>query len=156
MKMTKIAWVVGMLACFRVSTFAGESLARTAAAVSPDGKNEVRLETGEGGMSYSVWRNGKALVEPTRISLVTQEHGRMDGAKATPVVTQRTVAGTVATPLYKKSAVDLAANERRPISRRTLSDRQVRFRLTRRRLALGRVPSPPPMWAVSRRRARAR
>ena len=82
-------------------------------AVSPDGLNEVRLETGAKGMSYSVWRRGKALVEPTVISLVTSEHGRMNGENADPNTTTRKVEGKVATPIYKKSEVDLAANETR-------------------------------------------
>ena len=38
-------------------------------AVSPNGLNELRLDVGEKGMEYSVWRNGKAIVEPTRFSL---------------------------------------------------------------------------------------
>ena len=83
------------------------------AAVSPDGLNEVRLEVGQDGMAYSVWRRGKALVEPTEISLVTREHGRMDGKGAKPDATPRKVEGRVATPLYKMSSVDLAANETR-------------------------------------------
>ena len=38
-------------------------MAQTFNAVSPDGLNEVRLEVGEKGMRYSVWRRGKAIVE---------------------------------------------------------------------------------------------
>ncbi len=82
-------------------------------AVSPDGRNELRLEVGDGGMSYSVFRRGKALVEPTEISLTTREHGRMDGCGARPRATTRKVCGTVATPLYKKASVGLSANETR-------------------------------------------
>ena len=82
-------------------------------AVSPDGRNELRLEVGDGGMSYSVFRRGKTLVEPTKISLTTREHGRMGGRGARPRATTRKVCGTVATPLYKKASVDLSANETR-------------------------------------------
>ena len=80
-------------------------------AVSPDGRNELRLEVGDGGMSYSVFRRGKTLVEPTEISLTTREHGRMDGRGARPRAATRKVCGTVATPLYKKASVDLSASE---------------------------------------------
>ncbi len=80
-------------------------------AASPDGLNEVRLEVDLTGMKYSVWRRGKALVKPTSISLVTREHGRMDGKGAKPKGVARKVEGKVATPIYKMSSVDLAANE---------------------------------------------
>lgn len=79
-------------------------------AVSPDGRNELRLEVRRGEMAYSILRNGKTLVEPTEISLVTREHGPMDGRGARPKATIGKVEGTVATPLYKKASVDLSAN----------------------------------------------
>ena len=92
--------------------------------VSPDGRNELRLEVGEGGMAYSVWRGGKAIVEPTRIALKVEGHGWLNGtggsrscatedcgrAGARPSRTTREIKGTLATPLYKKSSIDLAAN----------------------------------------------
>ena len=84
-------------------------------AVSPDGLNEVRLEIGENGMKYSVWRRGKAIVEPTELALkvgVSWLNGREVSQLGTEVKTEeRKVEGTLATPIYKKSAIDLAANE---------------------------------------------
>ena len=80
-------------------------------AVSPNGLNEVRLEVGEKVMSYSVWRRGKALVAPTEISLRTKEHGFMSGGN--PKGSTRKIEGKLATPIYKKGEVDLAANETR-------------------------------------------
>ncbi|MBP5509623.1 MAG: glycoside hydrolase family 97 catalytic domain-containing protein [Kiritimatiellae bacterium] len=80
-------------------------------AVSPDRRNEVRLETNAGGMRYSVWCDGKALVEPTSFSLATREHGLLDGRGAQPKGASHKVQGRLATPIYKKAAVDLAANE---------------------------------------------
>ena len=62
-------------------------------------------------MKYSVWRSGKALVEPTRFSLTVEGRGTLNGAGMKPEATTRKVDGTLATPLYKKSSVDLAANE---------------------------------------------
>ena len=84
-------------------------------AKSPDGLNEIRLAVSENGMSYSVLRRGKTVVDDTWIGLTTREHGRMNGARAgvTPKETKRSVEGRVATPIYKKASVDLAANETR-------------------------------------------
>ena len=82
-------------------------------AVSPDGKNEIRLETGDGGVKYSVLRGGKTLVGPTDIALKIEGRGWLDGKAAAPTMTTRKVEGTLATPIYKKSSVDLAANETR-------------------------------------------
>ena len=62
-------------------------------------------------MEYSVWRSGKSIVEPARIALKLDGHGWLNGADAKPKATTRKVEGTLATPLYKKSAIDLAANE---------------------------------------------
>ena len=83
-------------------------------AMSPDGLNEIRLEVSpKGGMSYSVWRRGKALAKPTRISLHVKGHGWLNGTGAAPKATSRMVRGKVATPRYKKAEVDLAGNETR-------------------------------------------
>ena len=85
---------------------------RTCSAVSPDGLNELRLEVGENGMAYSVWRRGKAIVEPTPISLDIEGRGLLDGnSRDFRWHGTRKVKGTLDTPLYKKSAIDLAAND---------------------------------------------
>ena len=84
-------------------------------AISPDGLNEVRLEVGENGMAYSVWRRSKALVEPTEFSIragIWDLKGREVYLAGTEVEsTALKVEGTLKTPLYKKSSIDLAANE---------------------------------------------
>ena len=84
-------------------------------AASPDGLNELRLEIGEKGMKYSVRRRGKAIVEPTELALkvgVSWLNGREVSQLGAEVKTEeRKVEGTLATPIYKKSAIDLAANE---------------------------------------------
>lgn len=105
-----------MKSFFAAMVLAASFVARAGAgsefkAVSPDALNEVRLEVRADGMSYSVWRRGKALVEPTEISLCTKEHGWMKGGS--PKAETRKVEGKVPTPIYKKSEVDLAANETR-------------------------------------------
>ena len=82
-------------------------------AVSPDGLNEVRLEISEKGMKYSVWRRGKAIVEPTELALkvgVSWLNGREVSQLGAEVkAEERKVEGTLATPLYKKASIDLAA-----------------------------------------------
>ena len=100
--------MVGFAACAAMATLSMS--ASTFSAVSPDGRNELKLEVGGGEMEYSISRNGKTLVEPTTISLVTREHGRMDGRGGKPKATIGKVEGTVTTPIYKKAAVDLSAN----------------------------------------------
>ena len=82
-------------------------------AVSPDGLNELRLDVGDSGMFYSISRRGKVFAEPAEISLRTMEHGWMDGKGLKPNAFSRKVTGSVATPIYKKSMIDLAANETR-------------------------------------------
>ncbi|MBO7684337.1 MAG: glycoside hydrolase family 97 catalytic domain-containing protein [Kiritimatiellae bacterium] len=101
------------LAAGIVSAYAVLAGAEPIVAVSPDGLNELRLETTGRGMAYSVRRRGKTLVEPTEFSLATKEHGRMDGAKARPGVTKREVRGVLPTPIYKRREISLAANETR-------------------------------------------
>ena len=128
------------VACAAAVAGQGSAFLNSAAAVSPDGSNELRLDVGGKWVEYSVWRRGKAIVEPTPISLEIDGHwdlhdngaqpkivklvkfGKttevsrgavLNGVRCTPKVTTRKVDGTLATPLYKKSSVDLAANETR-------------------------------------------
>ena len=104
----KIAYTIMVLA----AAFVAQAETKFSA-VSPDRLNEVRLEVGDKGMSYSVWRRGKVLVKPSSVALNTQEHGHLDGKGVVPSATKRKLEGIVKTPIYKKSQVDLAANETR-------------------------------------------
>ena len=84
---------------------AGEPVAT---AVSPDGRNEIRLYAEP--LRYEVRRDRAVVVAPTPVNL------RLDGRElasrdARPLsVAARTSAGTLATPVYKKASIDLAAN----------------------------------------------
>ncbi len=76
-------------------------------AVSPDGKNEIRLSIAP--LSYEVLRDGVVVVAKTPIGM------KINGAclankKARSIVTKK-LSGTVATPIYKKSSVDLSGTE---------------------------------------------
>ena len=66
-------------------------------------------------MKYSVRRRGKAIVEPTELALkvgVSWLNGREVSQLGAEVkAEERKVEGTLATPIYKKSTIDLAANE---------------------------------------------
>ena len=104
----KIAYTIMVLA----AAFVAQAETKFSA-VSPDRLNEVRLEVGDKGMMYSVWRRGKVLVKPSSVALNTQEHGHLDGKGVVPSATKRKLEGIVKTPIYKKSQVDLAANETR-------------------------------------------
>lgn len=78
-----------------------------AKAVSPDGKNVIRLWTSP--LAYEVARDGVVVVAKTEIGM------KVDGACLKPgeacKVTARKVAGTVETPVYKKARIDLAGSE---------------------------------------------
>ena len=79
-----------------------------AVAKSPDGKNEIRLWANP--LAYEVRRAGAVLVGRTEISLKVD--GRRLGLVETPQRTQtRALSGTVPMPIYKKSFIDLVANE---------------------------------------------
>ena len=78
-----------------------------AKAVSPDGKNEIRLWTSP--LAYEVLRDGKVLVAKTEIGM------KVDGAclngGADYSVAKRALSGCVDTPVYKKAKVCLKGNE---------------------------------------------
>ena len=96
--------VAGVAGC---CVFSGDTGA-TATAVSPDGRNEIRLYADP--LSYEVVRDGVTVVARTDIGM------KVDGAclarqAKDPVVTKETVSGTIDTPVYKKSQVNLAGEE---------------------------------------------
>ena len=114
MKRVILSFVFAVLCVAIFSPVASAKEIKTFNSVSPDGLNEVRLELSESkGLQYSILRRGKKVVGPAPISLRTKEYGCMDGKGAKPEAVTRKVTGSVATPIYKKSAIDLAANETR-------------------------------------------
>ena len=105
--MARISIAFAAAAVFAASAAHSEAFS----ALSPDGRNEIRLEADADGMSYSVFRDGKALLLKSRFLLETEEHGALDGRGAKAKAETRRLSGTVATPIYKKAKVDLSANE---------------------------------------------
>ena len=88
-------------------SFFGEGGRTIVSAVSPDGKNEIRLSTNP--LAYEVLREGKVLVAETEIGMKVD--GRRLAAGAGCLVRYEKKAGLAEAPVYKKAKVDLAANE---------------------------------------------
>ena len=87
-------------------------LASVLTAVSPDGRNEIRLDVGES-LKYSVARDGRELLKGAEISMSFAD-GRTLGSKAELVSSEPfELTGTLETPIYRKSSVSLAAKGRR-------------------------------------------
>ena len=81
---------------------------REVAAVSPDGKNEIRLYAAP--LAYEVLRNGKVVVARTEIGLKVDGECLKAADGRLPCGRSGALEGKLETPVYKKSAVDLSAN----------------------------------------------
>ena len=77
-------------------------------AVSPDGRNVITLNLKP--LSYEVKRDGVVVVGKSAVGMKIDGKCLAEGA-AVKNVERRRLAGTQPTPVYKKSAVDLAASE---------------------------------------------
>lgn len=82
--------------------------ATVASAVSPDGRNEIRLHAAP--LRYEVRRDGVLLVAPTPVNLRIGGRELASPDARTLSVVARASAGTLTTPVYKKASIDLAAN----------------------------------------------
>lgn len=100
--MQKILMVVAAAACSCVAQADDVVVAK---AVSPNGRNEIRLEL-ENSLGYSVWRDGR--VRAMGRGLALKVRGRAE-AFVPGAVTAFERGGTEATPFYKKASVSLAA-----------------------------------------------
>jgi len=78
------------------------------AAVSPDGKNTIRLYSDP--LAYEVVRDGVVVVARTEIGMKVDGACLREGAKPVAVVSRR-LGGSVPSPVYKKDKVCLAAGE---------------------------------------------
>lgn len=88
----------------------GGAVARTVSVKSPDGLNEIRLDT-EPTLSYSVLRAGVERVSPTPISLEIEGVGVLGGASAKVLsCDSQAISGNIRSPFYKKAFVDQSAN----------------------------------------------
>ena len=90
---------------------AAAAFAEIVSVKSPDGLNEIALDT-SGGLSYSVLRSGKTLIAPTPLSITIEGKGTLGAAGAEVVGRDsRRYSGLIATRLYKKKDVAEDANE---------------------------------------------
>ena len=87
--------------------FWGEGEKSAVTALSPDGKNEIRLWTNP--LAYEVSRNGKVLIAKTEIGMKVD--GRILVPRASCPVRKEQKSGAVDAPVYKKAKVDLTGNE---------------------------------------------
>ena len=78
-------------------------------AVSPDGRNTIRLHSDP--LAYEVARDGATVVAKSAIGVCVDGKCIAKGCSVPTSVSTRTLSGTVATPVHKKGAVSLAANE---------------------------------------------
>ncbi len=78
-------------------------------AVSPDGKNEIRLYTAP--LAYEVLRDGVVVVAKSEIGLKVDGKCLVKDAGEPKATEKKALSGTVATPVYKKASVDLAGTE---------------------------------------------
>ena len=101
MKKTISAAIVGLSLC---------SVAQTVRVKSPDGMNEIRLDT-EPVLSYSVLRSGIERVAATPMSMELEGKGVLGGAGAKIAsIDTVTLKGIIPTPIYKKASIDESAN----------------------------------------------
>lgn len=99
------------IVCMTISGFCLCAFAQTVSVKSPDGQNEIRLDT-EPVLSYSVFRSGIERVAATPMSMEMEGKGVLGGAGAKIAsIDTVTLKGTIPTPIYKKSSIDESANK---------------------------------------------
>ncbi len=99
--------IVALVATLAIGSCFGADGKMTAKAVSPDGKNEIRLWMNP--LAYEVARDGVVVVAKTEIGMTI--NGTDLKAERKPKVTSAKSKGVVATPVYKKAKVNLSGNE---------------------------------------------
>ena len=107
--MTRKILAAVLAACAGCSSICEREPSPVVTAVSPDGRNEIRLY--EAPLSVEVLRDGVPLVCRSRIGLMVNGcHLARDNRHWT--VTDRSGKGRLETPSYKKSSVDLSRTEK--------------------------------------------
>ena len=106
MNKTTVVRALGILAL--LCTFAGRASESAPLARAVQGPNEIRLEAKGESLFVRILRRGQEVVAPTAVGL-TVDGADLYAASRTriPQVTEGETEGTLATPLYKKSAIDL-------------------------------------------------
>ena len=101
--------MMGVAAAGCCCFFKGEGPVATA--VSPDGRNEIRLWTAP--LAYEVVRDGVVVAAKAKIGLKVDGRCLCEDAAAipSPKIVEDSVCGKIDTPVYKKASVDLRRNE---------------------------------------------
>lgn len=95
------------------AAFACSLSAETVSVRSPDGANEIRVNT-EPNLSVEILRNGKRLSGPNAVALTIAGKGTLGIAPKLKDSKDTSCKGNVvATPVYKKASIDEAAQSRR-------------------------------------------
>ena len=100
-----LAAVVALAGCMSGNAFNPDENV----AVSPDGKNEIRLYSNP--LAYEVVRDGVVVAAKTEIGVKVGGKCVREGAAKPVAAVSRSVKGTADSPVYKKGKVCLAANE---------------------------------------------
>ena len=104
--MQKKMVIIGAVAAVAISACMA---AEIGAAVSPDGRNVIRLHAAP--LAYEVLRDGVVVAARSGIGVCLDGTCLVKGISAAASVSKRTLAGTVPAPTYKKAGVSLAGNE---------------------------------------------
>ena len=103
MKRMSLLGILALTGC----CFFGEADDEAISAVSPDGKNEIRLWTRP--LAYEVRRGGEILVAKSEIGM--KVGGKCLVRSARCLVQREARSGFIETPVYKKARIDLSGNE---------------------------------------------
>ena len=103
MKKLSLLGVLALAGC----CFFGEGEKEAVTAVSPDGKNEIRLWTNP--LAYEVRRGGTVVVARSEIGMKVGGKCLVRSAKC--LVQRESKSGFIETPVYKKARIDLSGNE---------------------------------------------
>ena len=104
--MLKKLVVLGAVAAVAVSAC---TAAEVGSAVSPDGRNAIRLHADP--LAYEVLRDGVVVAAKSGIGVCLDGKCLAKGISAPTSVSKRTLTGSVPTPTYKKASISLAGNE---------------------------------------------
>ena len=96
--------------CLIALGIAGTLSAETVSLKSPDGKNEIRLVTGND-LRIEVLRDGKTRVAPTPISMTLEGKGTLGASPKITANATSQISGVIPTPIYKKSEIRENGNE---------------------------------------------
>jgi alpha-glucosidase len=80
-------------------------------AVSPDGRVRLELDVREGGLSWSVVRDGRQVLRPSRLGLVLAEGGLLGAGAAVVSVSRRSLTGTWTPTFGVRAAYSQACEE---------------------------------------------